>query len=116
MVFEEEHWHINHRNGKRTELVVQGNIYWLRAKVLHGQVDGKLPCAMDDVEMRALEDRAKRLGPSTVSSSTQPLNIRREMRFGVGVSNVLLERRKTCHTSVAVQIATCPRSRWTSSS
>ena len=41
-------------------------------------VDGMLLCAMDDVEMRALQDRAERLGPSASSSSTQPVNIREE--------------------------------------
>ena len=36
-------------------------------------------CAMDDVEMRALKDRAERPGPSTSSSSTKPMNIREEL-------------------------------------
>ena len=39
---------------------------------------GKLLCAMD-VEIRALEDRAERLGPSTRSSSTEPMNSREEL-------------------------------------
>ena len=38
-----------------------------------------MPCAMDVVEMRALEDRAKRLGPVASPSSTQPTNVREEL-------------------------------------
>ena len=51
------------RNEKSTELVVQGNVYWLRAKMLNDGVDSELLRAMDDVEMRALENRVERLGP-----------------------------------------------------
>ena len=32
-------------------------------------------CGMGDVEMRAVEDRAERPGPSTNSSSAEPMNI-----------------------------------------
>ena len=78
-VLEEEHSYIENKNGKSTESVVQGNVYWLSAKILNGGVDGLLLCAMDDVEVRALEDRAERSGPSTSSSSTQPMHIREEL-------------------------------------
>ena len=56
----EEHPYIDDRNGKRTGLVVQGNVYCLRARVLNGTMDGQLLCAMGDVEVRALKDRAER--------------------------------------------------------
>ena len=55
--------HISDRNGKRTELVVQDNGYWLTAKILNGGVDSGLLCAIGDVQMRAVEDRAERLCP-----------------------------------------------------
>ena len=42
-------------------------------------MDGKLPCAMNDVDMRASEDQAERPGPSTSSSSMEPMNIRAEL-------------------------------------
>ena len=43
--------------------VVQGNVHWLSVKVLNGKVDSKLLCAMDDIAMRALDDRAEQPGP-----------------------------------------------------
>ena len=76
VVFEEEHSYIENRNGNRTELEAEGHVYWLKTNVLNGVVDGKMQCAMNEVEMRALEDRAERLGPLASSSSTQPMNIR----------------------------------------
>ena len=79
VVFKEEQSYTEDRSGKRTESAVQGNVYWLRAKVLKGEVDGKLVCAVADVEMRALEDRSERFGPLTSSSSTEPMNIREEL-------------------------------------
>ena len=48
------------------------------SKVLNGEVDGKLLCAKDDVEMLALEDRAETLGPSMSSSSTHKMKILEE--------------------------------------
>ena len=60
-IFEEEH--IENGIGKVTELVVKSNVYRLRAKVLNDQVDGELSHTMEDVEMRALLDRAERPGP-----------------------------------------------------
>ena len=50
----EEHSNTENWKGIRTELVVQGNVYWLTAKGKNGKVDGKLLRAMDDVEMRVL--------------------------------------------------------------
>ena len=44
------------RAGRRTVMLAQGIVQWLRAKVLNGIADGKLLCAMDDVEMPAPED------------------------------------------------------------
>ena len=58
---------------------MQGNAIWLRARVLNGKVDGKLLCAVEGCELRALEDQAERPGPAASSSSTQPLNIRAEL-------------------------------------
>ena len=46
------------------------------SKILNGGVDTKLLCALEDVEMRALENRAERHGPSTRSTSTEPMSIR----------------------------------------
>ena len=34
---------------------------------------------MDDLDMQALEDRVERLGPSTRSRSTEPMNLREEL-------------------------------------
>ena len=42
------------------------------------KLDGKLLRAMDDVDMRAPEDRAERPGPPASPISTQPMNIREE--------------------------------------
>ena len=36
MVSEEEHSYIEHRNWKRMGVVVQGNVYWLRVKIVNG--------------------------------------------------------------------------------
>ena len=47
VVLEKEHSYIEITNGNRMELVVQGNVRWLRAKVLNGDLDGKLLC-MDE--------------------------------------------------------------------
>ena len=47
-----------------------------RSKILNGGVDSKLLCALEDVEMRAMENRAERHGPPTRSNSTEPMNIR----------------------------------------
>ena len=55
------------------------SVTWLRANILSGGVDNLLPCAMDDGEMRALEDRAERPVPTTKSSSTEPTNSRQEL-------------------------------------
>ena len=79
VVFVEERSSIENTSGERTESVVQGNVYWLSAKILNGGVDSLLLCAMDDVEVRALEDRAERPGPSTSSISTQQMHIREEL-------------------------------------
>ena len=71
VVFEEEHSHIENRNGKRQGSVVQGNVYRLRPKTSNG---------MDEFEMRTREDRAEeRLGPSTNESSTEPVNIQQKL-------------------------------------
>ena len=48
--------------GRRDSPVPACVSHWLRAKILSGGVDNLLPCAMDDGEMRALEDRAERPG------------------------------------------------------
>ena len=47
--------------------------------MLNDGVDSELLCAMDDVEMRALENRAERLGPCTTSTSTEAMGIREEL-------------------------------------
>ena len=61
------------------ELVLPGNAIRLRARVLNGKVDGKLLCAVEGCELRALEDQAERHGPAASSSSMQSLNIRAEL-------------------------------------
>ena len=69
-------WRIAHSSSSgtdtETELVVQGNVCWLRTKVLNGDVDGTLLCAVDDVEMRALGGSSREIWPS----SAQSMNIR----------------------------------------
>ena len=52
----EKYSYIEHRDGNRTELVVQGNVYWLRAKVWDGRLGGGLLSAMKGAEMRSLEE------------------------------------------------------------
>ena len=58
-VLEEDCSCIKHKDGTRTELVVQSNVYWLRAEVLDGKADSKWLCAMDDVVVRALEESSR---------------------------------------------------------
>ena len=59
VVFEETYSYIAHRDGDRTELVVQGNAYWQSWKLL---------CAMEDLELRDVEEPAFVL-PSDLSMS-----------------------------------------------
>ena len=60
-------------------LEVEGNVHWLGAKILTGGVDSEVLCAMDDVEMRALEDREERARPSTSSRCPESMNMRQEL-------------------------------------
>ena len=49
VVFEEEYQYIDDKDGNRTELAVQRNVYWLKAKVVDGKADIKLLCGMEGV-------------------------------------------------------------------
>ena len=58
VVFEEQQY-VEHRDGYRTELVVQSDVYRLRAQVLDGRIDSKLLRAVEGFQMRALVDQAE---------------------------------------------------------
>ena len=79
VVFEEECSCIHKKDGKWTELVLQGNVYWLEAKFFDGKAESKLLCDMNSVEMRAPEDQGKRTHRSAKSSSMQQTDIRKEL-------------------------------------
>ena len=48
---------------------MQSNVCWLKAKFLNGKADSKLLCAMDGVEIRALEDQSERVNHAATLSS-----------------------------------------------
>ena len=72
VVFGKKCSYIENTDGNRTELVVQGIVFWLKAKVLEEKVDSKLVCSMESVEMRALEEQAVRLGLVASACTMQP--------------------------------------------
>ena len=78
-VFEEKYSCIENKDGNRTELVLQSNVFWLKAKFLDGKADNKWLSDMNSVEMRTLEDQAKPTDYSASSSSMQQLIIRKEL-------------------------------------
>ena len=45
-IFEEEYSYIENEDGNWTELVLQSNVYWSKAKGLYGKTDSKLLCTM----------------------------------------------------------------------
>ena len=46
VVFEKGYSCIENKDGNRTELELQGNSYWLKAKFLYGKAESKLLCDM----------------------------------------------------------------------
>ena len=59
VVFEDKYSCIENEDGNQTELVLQSNVYWLKANLLNEKADS--------VEMRAPEDQAKRTHHSASS-------------------------------------------------
>ena len=78
-VFEEKYSCIENKDGNRTELALQSNVFWLKAKFLDRKADSKWLCDVTSVEMRVLEDHAKPTDCSASSSSMQQLIIRKEL-------------------------------------
>ena len=58
-VFEGKYSCIENKDGNRTELVLQSNVYGLKAKLLERKADSKWLSDINSVEMRTLEDQAK---------------------------------------------------------
>ena len=79
--------------------MVPSNDCWPRAKVFSGQ----LLCTMGNVEMRALEDRLERRGPSASSSCKQPMNIREGLTLAEDRGRKVGVRPGTGNPSVADQ-------------